>query len=73
MHIDSVIDDVRYFHQKMCAPIARTPSLLPGNAATAGATATRLQVCADETAQTAAATDDVLLARTAMAIEELAE
>lgn len=73
MQIDSVIDDVREFHQKMRAPIARPPRLLPGNATMAGAIAVRLQVFADETAQTVAATNDVLLARAAMAIEELAE
>ncbi len=57
----------------MRAPIARTPRLLPGNATIAGAIAGKLHALSDETASTAAATNDVLLARTAMAIEELAE
>lgn len=73
MQIDSVINDVRDFHQKMRAPIADSPMLLPGNAATAGATAARLQAFADEAASPAAESGDVLIARAAMAIEELAE
>ena len=39
MQIDSALDYVREFHQKMRAPIARTPRLLPGNATMAGAIA----------------------------------
>jgi len=73
MQIDSALDDVREFHKKMSAPISRSPRLLPGNAATAGAIAARLQVFADETALIAAESDDVLIARAAVAMEELAE
>lgn len=73
MNINTVLNDVCDFHRGMRAPVAHTPRLLPGNAATAGAMADRLQVFADEAAQMAAATNDVLLARTAMAIEELGE
>ena len=73
MHIDSALDDVREFHKKMRAPISRSPRLLPGNATTAGVIAARLHTFADETASAAAVSGDVLLARVAMAMEELAE
>lgn len=73
MHIDSAVDDVREFHQKMRAPISLSPRLLPGNDTTAGEIAARLHTLADETVSVAATTEDMLLARAAMAIEELAE
>ena len=73
MQIDSALDDVREFHQKMRAPISRSPRLLPGNAATARVIAVRLHTFADETASVAASSGDMLLARAAMAMEELAE
>lgn len=73
MQIDSALDDVREFHQKMRAPISRSPRLLPGDATTAGVIANRLNTFADETASVAASSGDLLLSRAAMAIEELAE
>jgi predicted HAD superfamily Cof-like phosphohydrolase len=73
MQIDSALDDVREFHQKMNAPTARSPRLLPGNATTAGELAARLHTFADETASVAGTSGDILLARAAMAMEELAE
>lgn len=73
MRIDSALDDVSEFHQKMRAPISRSPRLLPGNATAAGVIANRLHTFADETASIAASSGDMLLARAAMAMEELAE
>lgn len=73
MQIDSALDNVREFHQKMRAPISRSPRLFPGNATMAGVIAARLHTFADETSSVAASSGDMLLARAAMAMEELAE
>lgn len=73
MHIESALDNARDFHRKMRAPISGVPRLLPGNATTAGEVAARLNAFADETRASAVDSGDVLIARAAMAMEELAE
>jgi len=65
---------VRRFHQRIKAPIAATPQTLKCDPASALMFSNRLLTLSEELAAAAAnGTEDVLLSRAAMAVEELAE
>ena len=70
MQIDDAIQAVRAFHEKTASPIADRPRLLPGGKDRATALAQRLLAIR---AGIRADSDQLLLQRAAMAIEELAE
>jgi predicted HAD superfamily Cof-like phosphohydrolase len=64
---------VRRFHQRIRAPIAATPQTLNCDPASALMFSNRLLALSKELAAAANGTEDVLLSRAAMAIEELGE
>lgn len=64
---------VRRFHQRIKAPIAATPQTLKCDPASALVFSNRLLTLSKELAAAANGTEDVLLSRAAMAVEELGE
>lgn len=64
---------VRAYHQTMKLPLAERPTLVPCRAATVAQIAQRVSELGSEVGELAATIDDLLLARTAMALEELGE
>ncbi|WP_428308016.1 hypothetical protein [Lacipirellula sp.] len=64
---------VRRFHQRIKAPIAATPQTLKCDPASALMFSERLMQLSKEMARAANGTEDVLLSRAAMAVEELGE
>jgi len=64
---------VRAFHQRIRAPIAQSPTLLPCDSASALIYSQRLTRLSKEIAASANGVKDQLLCRAAMAAEELAE
>jgi predicted HAD superfamily Cof-like phosphohydrolase len=73
MHIQDAVAAVRQFHEAMAAPVADQPNLLAGDPKLAARTAKALASLARRTMVKAAASNDLLLSRAAMAMEELAE
>jgi len=64
---------IMQFHNRMGLDVSNTPRLLPCNATNAKLFADRLLDMAREAATTSQGTDDLLLSRTALALEEMAE
>ena len=64
---------VTQFHERIGAPVASSPRLLPCNQQKAKHFAKQLEALSKAVADEANGTTDVLLSRTAMALEELAE
>lgn len=73
MNLANVVAAVRQFHDRMNAPRADTPTLLPCDVHDAIEFASRLADFASEARHRGTTTNDVLLLRAAMAMEELAE
>jgi len=73
MQIQDAVTAVRHFHEAMAAPVADRPTLLAGNPKLARQTAKALAALACRTLAKAASSNDLLLSRAAMAMEELAE
>jgi predicted HAD superfamily Cof-like phosphohydrolase len=73
MDLANAVAAVRQFHVRMNAPRADTPTLLPCDVHDAIEFSSLLAEFADEARNRGHATSDVLLLRTAMAMEELAE
>lgn len=70
--MQNALDSVRQFHAKMNAPISSSPMLLPCNKTAVTDLAQQVGTLATET-MAAASTEDVLLRRASMALEELSE
>lgn len=64
---------VRDFHERMNLPLAMQPALIPCRAKATHDVADRVSQLGEHVRQLAATTDDLLLLRTALALEELGE
>ncbi|WP_428307968.1 hypothetical protein [Lacipirellula sp.] len=73
LSLRSCVSLVRLFHQRIKAPIAVTPQTLNCDPASALMFGSRLLELSKELAAAANGTEDVLLSRAAMAVEELGE
>ena len=73
MPLDEMLQQVRSFHRRVGAPVSESPCLIPGNRTEAARLGSQLLTLSTATANLGASSNDLLLCRTAMLLDEVAE